>query len=79
MGQRNEYMDEVAALKAECQELREIIKVQAKAFADSQRAAPFESAIKALLEKEFHGMTLKLIKKLKADGFFDKGDGHEPK
>ena len=53
--------------------------MQAKAFADSQRAAPFESAIKALLEKEFHGMTLKLIKKLKADGFFDKGDGHEPK
>lgn len=41
MGQRNEDMDEVAALKAECQELREIIKVQAKAFADSQRAAPF--------------------------------------
>ena len=31
MGQRNEDMDEVAALKAECQELREIIKVQAKA------------------------------------------------
>jgi len=68
--------EEVNALKAECQELRSIIKVQAKAFADNPRATPFENAVKALLAKEFHEMTLKMLKKLKNDGFFNGEDKH---
>jgi len=70
IGSNMALREEVNTLKAECQELRSIIKMQAKAFADSQRAAPFEDAVKALLAKEFHEMTLKMIKKLKNDGFF---------
>jgi len=68
--------EEANALKPDCQELRSIIKVQAKAFADNQRAAPFEDAVKALLTKEFNEMTLKMLKKLKNDGFFNGADKH---
>ena len=53
MGQRNEDMDEVAALKAECQELREIIKVQAKAFADSHGLLHLSPLSKHCLRRSF--------------------------
>ena len=94
MGQRNEDMDEVAALKAEPEtatlpqaeldelyreisglrqsntDLRKTVQDQARMFADQQRATPFESAVRDQIKREFNNMTLDLLKKLRAEGFF---------
>lgn len=61
--------DEIQDLKAECQEQREIIKLQARAFADGKRASPFEDSVREFLRKEHNKLALELIRKLKNDGF----------
>ena len=51
--------------------LRKTVQAQACMFADQQRATPFESAVRAMLQREFNTMTMDLLKKLRADGFFE--------
>ena len=66
--------DEIQDLKAECQEQREIIKLQARAFAESRRALTFEEMLKQMIAKETGVLVLSIVKKLKAEGFFSAGE-----
>ena len=66
--------DEIQDLKAECQEQREIIKLQARAFAESRRMPTFEAVLKQMVAKETEVLVLSIVKKLKAEGFFNSGE-----
>ena len=66
----NDKNEELAQLKAENTQLRQTVRLQAQMFADEQRATPFEDAVRSMLKREFHNMTLALLKKLRAEGFF---------
>ena len=66
-----EEFDAVLADKnTEIGALRKIVQEQARMFADQQRATPFEDAVRSMLKHEFNNMTLDLLKKLRAEGFF---------
>ncbi len=61
---------ELDELRQSNADLRKTVQTQACMFADQQRATPFESAVRAMLRRELNTMTMDLLKKLRAEGFF---------
>lgn len=61
---------ELDELRQSNADLRKTVQAQACMFADQQRATPFESAVRTMLRRELNTMTMDLLKKLRAEGFF---------
>jgi len=66
----DELYREISGLRQSNTDLRKTVQDQARMFADQQRATPFESAVRDQIKREFNNMTLDLLKKLRAEGFF---------
>ena len=66
----DELYREISGLRQSNTDLRKTVQEQARMFADQQRATPFESAVRDQIKREFNNMTLDLLKKLRAEGFF---------
>ena len=66
----DELYREISRLRQSNTDLRKTVQDQARMFADQQRATPFESAVRDQIKREFNNMTLDLLKKLRAEGFF---------
>ena len=66
----DELYREISGLRQSNTGLRKTVQDQARMFADQQRATPFESAVRDQIKREFNNMTLDLLKKLRAEGFF---------
>lgn len=66
----DEIYREISRLRQSNTDLRNTVREQARMFADQQRATPFESAVRDQIKREFNHMTLDLLKKLRAEGFF---------
>lgn len=66
----DELYREISGLRQSNTDLRKTVQDQARMFADQQRATLFESAVRDQIKREFNNMTLDLLKKLRAEGFF---------
>ena len=66
----DELYREISGLRQSNTDLRKTVQEQARMFAYQQRATPFESAVRDQIKREFNNMTLDLLKKLRAEGFF---------